>query len=191
MLLAAGAGTRFGGDKLLAPLAHASHGVAEGTPIGVAACLHLAAALPRVIAVVRPRDVELARALARAGAQVIECARAHEGMGVTLAAAVAATADAEGWVVALADMPWIAPATIAAVAARVRGGAGLVAPSYGGRRGHPVGFAHVHYVALSNLDGDEGARRVVAAHADTLELLAVDDPGVLRDVDTPADLAAR
>jgi molybdenum cofactor cytidylyltransferase len=189
VLLAAGAGTRFGGAKLLASLPRPSHGVAAGTPIGVAACLHLVAALPRVIAVVRPRDRELARALEDAGARVLECAEAHEGMGVTLAAAVKASADADGWVVALADMPWIAPATIAAVAARLREGAQLAAPVRAGRRGHPVGFGRAHHAALSTLGGDEGARSIVAAHPDALEIVDVDDPGVLLDVDKPGDLS--
>jgi molybdenum cofactor cytidylyltransferase len=188
VLLAAGAGTRFGGGKLLAPLPQSSHGVPAGTPIGVAACLHLVSTLPRVIAVVQPRDVGLARAFEQTGAEVLKCAGAHEGMGVTLAAAVKAAADADGWVVALADMPWIAPATIAAIAARLREGAQLVAPMRDGRRGHPVGFARAHYASLSTLTGDEGARSVVAAHAGALELLEVDDPGVLLDVDRPGDL---
>jgi molybdenum cofactor cytidylyltransferase len=190
LLLAAGAGARFGGSKLLAPLPHPSHGVAAGTPVGVAACLHLVAALPRVVAVVRPGDLALETALRGTGAEVIVCAAAHEGMGVTLAAGVAATADADGWVVALADMPWIEPATIAAVAAGVRDGSSIVAPAYEGRRGHPVGFSRAHYAALAALSGDEGARSLVAAHPQLLETVAVDDPGVVLDVDRRGDLAA-
>ena len=190
LLLAAGVGARFGGSKLLAPLPRAAHGVAAGTPIGVASCLHLVAAVPRVIAVVRPGDIALAGALRETGAEVVVCERAHEGMGVTLATAVAAAPQADGWVVALADMPWIAPATIAAVAARVRDGASLVAPVHDGRRGHPVGFAQAHRAALAALTGDEGARTVVAAQMDALEGLDVDDPGVLLDIDRRDDLAA-
>jgi len=190
LLLAAGSGTRFGGAKLLAPLPRTSHGVAAGTPIGVAACLHLVAALPRVIAVVRTRDVGLRDLLQETGAQVVVFDRAHEGMGVTLATGVAAAAEADGWVVALADMPWIAPATIAAVAARVRDGASIVAPIHRGERGHPVGFGHAHYDALAQLTGDEGARGLVASHRAVLELLDVQDPGVLLDVDRGDDLLA-
>lgn len=190
LLLAAGSGARFGGSKLLAPLPHASHGVPAGTPIGVAACLHLVAALPRVIAVVRPRDMPLSQQLRETGADVVVCANAHEGMGVTLAAAVAAAADAAGWIVTLADMPWIHPATIAAVAARVRDGASIAIPMHAGKRGHPVGFAREHFAALVALTGDEGARSVVAAHPDTIVSFEVDDAGVLRDVDRADDLAA-
>ena len=188
VLLAAGAGARFGGGKLMAALPAASHGVAAGTPIGVAACLHLVAALPRVIAVVKPGDAALADRLRETGADVIVCDRAQEGMGVSLAAAVRHGADCDGWVVALADMPWIAPASIAAVADALRTGASIATPVYRGERGHPVGFARIHFAALTALTGDEGAKRVVAAHGPPA-LVTVDDPGVLRDVDRPGDLA--
>ncbi|MFO1398175.1 MAG: nucleotidyltransferase family protein [Burkholderiales bacterium] len=188
ILLAAGQGARFGGGKLMAPLPAASHGVAAGTPIGVASAAHLVAALGEVVAVVRPRDPALHDALNGAGARVVECARADEGMGASLAHAIAATADADGWVVALADMPWLAPATIDAVAAALREGASLAAAAYRGERGHPVGFAAMFGPQLRGLTGDEGARAVVAAHRAHMRVVDVDDAGVLRDVDRPGDL---
>jgi molybdenum cofactor cytidylyltransferase len=122
------------------------------------------------------------------GAQVIECDRAHEGMGATLASGVAATADSAGWIVALADMPWIAPATIESVAARLREGASIVAPIHAGQRGHPVGFAAAWFSELVALTGDGGARSVIARHAAAVQTIEVDDPGVLRDVDRREDL---
>lgn len=188
ILLAAGQGARFGGGKLMAPLPAASHGVAAGTPIGVASAAHLVAALGEVVAVVRPRDHALHEALAGAGARIVECARADEGMGVSLAHAVTAASDADGWVVALADMPWLAPASIDVVASALREGAPLAAAAYRGQRGHPVAFGAALGPALRALTGDEGARAVVSAHRAQLRLLDVDDPGVLRDVDRPDDL---
>jgi len=188
ILLAAGKGARFGGDKLLAPLRLAAVGIPAGTPIGMASCRHLVAALPETIAVVRPRDAELALALAAENARVIECARADEGMGASLACAVAAAPDADGWVVALADMPWIQPDTIRLVADALRGGADIAAPSYRDERGHPVGFARRHYAALAASRGDEGARVIVTANRDHLTLCATVDPGVVRDVDRLSDL---
>jgi len=188
ILLAAGSGTRFGGGKLLAPVRAAQDDVASGTPVGVAACRHLLAALPESIAVVRPGDDALAAEFVRAGARVVECVRADDGMGASLACGVAAARHAGGWVVALADMPWVRPATIVAVAQALQAGAAIAAPLHAGQRGHPVGFARAHYAALTALRGDEGARAVIAAHRAALRTLDVDDPGVLRDVDTPADL---
>ena len=188
ILLAAGRGVRFGSAKLLAPLSRSFADVAAGTPLGAAACRHLVAALSETIAVIRPGDAALFDALQREGARVVKCARADEGMGASLACGVASCADADGWVVALADMPWISSQTIASVADALRTGAGIVAPSYAGTRGHPVGFSRRHYAALAALSGDEGARGVVAAHAGSITLLSTDDPGVVRDVDTPGEL---
>jgi molybdenum cofactor cytidylyltransferase len=146
------------------------------------------AALPRVIAVVRPHDDALAALFGAHGARVVHCARADEGMGASLACGVDASADAAGWVVALADMPWIATSTIRAVADAIAAGASLAAPVYRGERGHPVGFAASHRAALQALAGDEGARVLVASAGAALVRIDVDDAGVLRDVDAPGDL---
>jgi len=183
VLLAAGAGRRFGpAPKLLSPLP-------DGTPIAEAAARSLTAAgLDRCLAVVRPGDVALARRLTGAGMEVLACSASARGMGASLAAGVAEAAAADGWVIALGDMPWIAPATVAAVANQVRAGALLAAPAHEGRGGHPVGFGAALGGALRALDGEAGARAVVAAHRDRLVRVPVTDPGVLRDVDEPGDL---
>jgi molybdenum cofactor cytidylyltransferase len=181
ILLAAGRGARFGGEKLLADL--------EGERIGVSACNHLMAAVPNVIVVLRPHDDALAAALAITGARIVSCPNSDAGMGASLAHGVRATIDAKGWVVMLADMPWIQAATIARVAAAIDDGATVAAPFYRGMRGHPVGFGNRCVAALTALSGDEGAKTVVAQHRDTMVRIDVDDPGVLRDVDTRGDLA--
>jgi molybdenum cofactor cytidylyltransferase len=188
ILLAAGEGARFGGDKLLAPIATPAALGAADTPLGVAAARNLIDAVPDCIAVVRPRDARLAAMLSAAGMRVVPCASAGDGMGATLACGVNAAADADGWVVALADMPWIAPATIRAIANSLAAGAAIVAPSYRGQRGHPVGFSREYRDALASLTGDAGARSVLKRNPDRLTWIDVDDPGVLRDVDTRADL---
>jgi molybdenum cofactor cytidylyltransferase len=182
ILLAGGSATRFGADKLLHPLP-------DGVPIAVAAARNLAAALARVVAVVRPGVPELERALRAAGAEVTVCSNAAEGMGVTLAHAVRAAGAADGWVIALADMPFIRPESIRSVAAALAGGARIAAPEYRGERGHPVGFAGAYRDALERLAGDTGARDILKGEAGAVVLVAVGDPGVVRDIDTPADLA--
>jgi len=188
ILLAAGRGERFGGDKLVAPLTDPAMPASDAASLGAVSGAHLAAALTDVIAVVRPGDDPLAEQLRAAGLDVVECARAGEGMGASLACGVGASSDADGWVVALADMPWIARATIENVAAALVAGADIVAPSFRGLRGHPVGFSRRHYAALAALTGDAGARQVIERGANVLTLIDVDDPGVLRDVDTRDDL---
>src|SRR5258706_4362094 len=139
ILLAAGYSKRFGSNKLLQTL---PAGTPEaGTPIGLAAARHLLEALPESIAVVRPRAQKLAKLLGDAGCNTVVCKNASEGMGTSLAAGVRATADADGWIVALADMPFIRPETIRIVTKALQEGAAIAAPSFHGVRGHPVGFA--------------------------------------------------
>jgi len=181
VLLAAGSASRFGGGKLLAPLE-------DGTLLGVRALINLAACGATVVAVVRPDDVALARALASHGARVTVCPYAANGMGQSLAWAIRATPLAKAWLVALADMPWIRNATLRRIVDELEGDSALVAPSHQGARGHPVGFSRRYFGELAALTGDEGAKDVVRRHAQELRLIEADDPGVVHDVDTPADL---
>lgn len=182
ILLAAGAGTRFGGGKLLASLP-------GGMAVGCRSCANLLAAVPEVIAVVRPGDEELARQLAALGARVSVCETAQAGMGASLAHGVRAVGDADAVLIALADMPWILLPTFEAIVAALRRGEQIVVPRHHGKRGHPVGFGRDHFPALTVLGNDEGARLVIA-NATAIHWIDVDDPGVLRDVDTPNDLDA-
>lgn len=182
VLLAAGAGTRFGGGKLLAPL--------DGVAIGRRSCANLVAAVQSVIAVVRPGDDALAAQLSEAGASVTICALAATGMGASLAHGVREARDteaADAVMVALADMPWIAPATYRSVRAELEKGAPVAIARYRGARAHPVGFARQHFPALMQLTGDAGARELIARARD-IRWVDVDDPGAVRDVDTQQDL---
>ena len=188
ILLAAGFSTRFGTNKLLAPL---PAGAAEGgTPVAVASARHLAEALPESTAVVRPRAQKVSQLLREAGCRTVIWRNAAQGMGTSLAAGVRAAGEADGWVVALADMPFIRPETIRRIARALEEGAAIAAPACGGERGHPVGFARRFRDDLLALRGDEGARQVLNAYPDWITLYETDDHGVLRDVDVPADLAS-
>ncbi|MGF6650083.1 molybdenum cofactor cytidylyltransferase [Paraburkholderia youngii] len=183
VLLAAGSGSRFDPrglhNKLLARMP-------DGTLVAHEAAHRLLQVVTRVLAVVRPGSDALARVLNDAGCDVVFAASAERGMGASLAAGIEASDDAEGWIVALADMPRIAIPTIEAVARALDNGAPLVAPFYDGQRGHPVGFGSEHRDALLALDGDTGAKALLKSRA--LTRIDVDDPGILRDVDTPDDL---
>lgn len=181
ILLAAGAARRFGSNKLL-------HRLDGDLPMALAALANLRSAVAHVIAVVRPGEALLADRLSGAGATVIECANAEEGMGASLACAVKASGDTAGWIVALADMPYIRPTSIARIAAELAAGAAIVAPAYKGARGHPVGISAAFRQQLEALRGDEGARSVLRLNEAVVTLIAVDDPGVCQDIDTPDDL---
>ena len=182
LLLAAGSASRFGSDKLQHPLPH-------GVAIAVQAARHLIAVVPRVVAVVRPGTQETAHSLAAEGCEVVVCDKAAEGMGASLACAARAAGSADGYLVALADMPFVRPSTIAAVRDALAQGASLAAPYWRARRGHPVGFAGSLRAELEALSGDEGAKRLLDAHAARLVKVPVGDPGAIRDIDQPSDLA--
>ncbi|MGB5259261.1 MAG: nucleotidyltransferase family protein [Gammaproteobacteria bacterium] len=179
ILLAAGQGTRFGSNKLMYPLA-------DGTSMAVACARNLQTVLAHCIAVVHDAHSDVAHLLAEAGLQVSANPRALAGMGTSIACGVAASPNASGWVIALADMPEVPVGVIRAVADALAQGADIVAPVFQGQRGHPVGFAARHGPALCNLQGEYGARDIITAHRDTLALIATEDRGVIHDIDTPA-----
>ena len=181
ILLAAGSGTRFGGDKLLHPMP-------DGVSIGAHAARNLIAAGLDVIAVVKPGDFPLADMLEQEGCYVTVCRDAARGMGASLAHAIAASRGADGWIIALADMPRIKSTTIVAIARELEAGRDLVAPAYAGQRGHPVGLGKRFGAQLLTLAGDAGARDIIAAHKDELVLVECDDPGILHDIDRREDL---
>lgn len=181
ILLAAGSGSRFGGDKLLHPLS-------DGTPIGVASLRNLQKALPDVVAVVRSGDSRLGDLLRTEGANVVVCEDAGQGMSRSLVCAIGARREAHGWVIALGDMPFLQAHTIGMIAKRLAHTDRIVIPVYRGERGHPVGFGRSYRDELLALQGDEGARSVIARHRTDLEIVDCGDRGILRDVDTPTDL---
>lgn len=191
IVLAAGRGQRFGGEKLTAVL--------DGQPL-VAGALTTAFRAParRVFVAVGPdpkiRDAVdvVARRLAETDRLVIVAVEdVIAGMGVSLAQAARATPDdARGVFVFLGDMPRIDPRTPKRLAAALRRSEDIVAPVHLGRRGHPVLFGAAWLPALRALSGDEGARSLIASAEARLVQVAVDDPGVCLDVDRPEDLCA-
>ena len=191
ILLAAGRGSRFdptgGRYKLLQALPN-------GEPVVVASARALLAAVPRVIAVVRAEDAATANLLRGLGCEVVVCANAGEGMAASLVCGVRHAQDANGWLIALADMPYVQPATMAALAkaATTAAAAGatteatIAAPVHDGQRGNPVAFGRGHLHALLALAGDQGARSILKNNP--VNELMVDDPGILQDIDTPSDI---
>ncbi len=183
ILLAAGSGSRFDpsgkSNKLLEPLA-------DGCAVAVASAANLLAIMPHVLAVVGPGANQLCTELRAIGCDVTECAQASEGMGASLAHAIAQTSEAAGWLVALADMPYLKPSTIKSLLDALRAGADIAAPLYNGRRGNPVAFSCAHLSHLLALSGDVGARSLLQDYH--VRLVEVNDPGVHLDIDLPQDL---
>lgn len=180
--MAAGQGRRFGaqGHKLAQPLGQRTvltttiqHAIETRWPVAVVTTAELVATVSPWIAT---RDLV-----------VLSAAEAARGRGFAIAAGVAAQAAARGWLVLPGDMPLVRPSSMLAVG-RALAEHPIAYAQHRGRPGHPVGFAAELFSELIGLTGDEGARRLIARYpALPLEL---DDPGVLIDVDTEADLAA-
>lgn len=183
ILLAAGKGTRFDPSGARSKLAHV---LDDGTCVAVAAARNLLAVLPDVLAVVRPEGEQLARQLEEAGCMVTVCADADEGMAASLVHALQQRGAAQGWVIALGDMPHVRPSTITALLQAVNEGAQIAAPAWRGQRGNPVAFSRAYLPDLLALRGDEGARRLLKIFP--VAEVAVDDPGIRYDIDTVEDL---
>jgi molybdenum cofactor cytidylyltransferase len=181
ILLAAGQSRRFGANKLLYPLP-------DGTPIGVAAARHLLSELPETTAVVDDGDGEVAGLLEREGLRLVVNRSAPAGIGTSIACAVAACRNAQGWVIALADMPYVPAILTRQIVSALQQGSDIVAPVYRHKRGHPVGFSNRHANALLQLSADQGARRVIAANRDTLTLIETAEQGVIVDIDSIDDV---
>lgn len=179
IVLAAGLGSRFAGvgHKLEQPLG-------GSTVLGRTLAAALATQL-RVIVVCTPALAPLVRRSVAARDTVVLPEQGPQGMGRSIAAGVSAAAAASGWLILPGDMPLVQPASIRAVAASLSQDP-VVFAQHRGQRGHPVGFSSELYSELIALQGDEGARRLLMRFA--AQPVVVDDPGVLMDIDTEADL---
>ncbi len=113
-----------------------------------------------------------------------------DGMGHSIARGVAATADANGWLILPGDLPLVRTQSLMAVALSLATYP-VVVPQCGQQQGHPVGFDRTCREALLQLKGDTGASAVVRSHrqAGTAHTLQLDDPGIAIDIDTCDDLA--
>lgn len=186
VLLAAGTSSRFGpANKLLAPI--------DGEPVVAHAARALCGAgLETVVVVVGHEADRVRAALADRDVTFVENPDYADGQASSVRTGVAAAADA-GADAALflpGDMPFVDPATVDRLVAAYRAGdAPALAAAHDGQRGNPVVFDDERFAALSRVEGDTGGRSVLLG-TDGAVLLAVDDEGVLVDVDTTGDLAA-
>jgi molybdenum cofactor cytidylyltransferase len=181
LILAAGVASRFGSDKRCATLA-------DGRTLLAASLERAQSVFDEVHLVLRPEDDPAALGLPD-GCRIIRCADAGQGMGHSLAAGMRelAQSPADAIAVLLGDMPWIAESSLCALMAKASPER-IVFPVHHDERGHPVLFGREFWGELQKLTGDEGARRVLRAHASAWVAVGVDDPGVLRDVDAPEAL---
>ncbi len=187
VLLAAGRSSRYGGagdTKLLLPWGP------KGIPMAAAVAATLkAAGLGRIVAVLGHRADAVGAALEDCGVETVLNPDYADGMSSSLAVGVrAAPEEAGGYLIALGDMPAVTAGTVSLLCRAFEAAEppAIVAPVHGGRRGHPVLFGRAYREELLNLSGDLGARPLFARHAERVVEVAVDDGGILTDVDTEA-----
>jgi CTP:molybdopterin cytidylyltransferase MocA len=177
LVLAAGAGRRFGGPKAVVELAgerlvdRAVRVLAEG---GVSPAYVVSGSV----------------ALSVASAVVVENPDWESGMASSLRAGLGALpADTTAAMVLLVDHVGLTPAAVRRVAGEVTGRGSLVAATYDGRQGHPVVLGRDWWPEVrTTVAGDQGARAVLAAHRDVLVQVECSDVASAADVDRPGDL---
>lgn len=110
------------------------------------------------------------------------------GLGESIAAGVCATQHWQGWLIHLADMPFVLPAVFVQVAEALESHE-LARPCANQQPGHPVGFAHIYYEKLCKLSDDNGARELLRGEA--VHMIDVIDTDSQRDIDLPSQLAKK
>ena len=184
VVTAAGSAERFGGKKLLAPV--------DGEPLlDYTIRSLLEGGVSEVIVVVGTdarseleRDVN---AMNDPRVRPVENPDPSRGMFSSIQAGVA-TANGDALVVLPGDMPFVRPETVRAVLAKYRERPAIVSPRYKGKRGHPVVMPLSLRDEIASTAPTANLHEVIKHHQDERVDLEVDDPGVVRDVDIPADL---
>ena len=183
LLLAAGSSRRFGSDKRHQLLA-------SGLSL-LETCLdHISTASLPALVVLRHDDFDLVELLATNWPlfHFLRCPDSALGMGHSLAFGVEQAANRRftGLLIALADMPFVLPATYSALAHPLQADKILI-PRYQGHLGHPVGFGSDFFSELRACRGDAGGKAVWQQHRDRIEYLEIADDGILKDIDLPLD----
>jgi len=184
ILLAAGTGSRFDpagvDNKLLAIPADLQQAIV------LTAAANLLQTVP-VLAVCR--TPLLVPGLTAAGCSALICTEAGLGMSASLKYGLQHAAQAQGWIIALGDMPYVKPSTYAGLLAALKDGVDIAVPVYQGQRGNPVAFSRHHLSRLLAIEGDRGARQLLKEFS--VQEIPVNDPGIHRDIDTRDDLHCR
>ena len=187
IVLAAGRSTRMGGpNKLLAEIG--------GKPlVRIAAEEALASRARPVIVVTGHERAKVEAALAGLKVRFVHNPDYAAGLSTSLKAGLAALPpSADGAIVCLGDMPQVTAALIDRLvdAFDPERGALVVVPTIEGKRGNPVVWSRRFFPDLMALEGDVGARHLIATYADVVAAVPVEDAAALTDVDTPDALQA-
>lgn len=189
VILAAGIGRRFGGPKML-------HLMPSGQTMIEQTIEQYQTAFSRIHIVVTDQDQDIKQCINDYAQKVeklesenqkyfriVECADSNQGMSRSLIAGVTATIDADGWMIGLGDMPYVASDTIVKLRDNLRQ-SNIVMPRYRQQLGNPVGFGRLFKDELLALQGDKGGKSMIQQHSKRLTILDTQDQGVVFDLDT-------
>ena len=173
----------MGTPKLLLPFQ-------GSTVIGATVAALRAGGVERIVVVTAQGNSDLQAFASEQGLQLAINPQPERGMLSTLWAGIAVLGNEDPLFVCPADLPLLRAETVKRVIAALSAGAWLAQPRYAGQNGHPLGIASVLIPEILTLDPEVGLRQLRERHAQRLVILEVDDPGCVRDIDTPEDYAA-
>ncbi len=180
ILLAAGAGKRFGGNKLMADVG--------GKPLYLNAMEKTDRLEKAAFKVVVTGSPVIAEAGRRRGFLVVENCQPEMGISrsVALGTEAAQKAAPDGLLFMVCDQPWLREATLKSMLDGYNGG--ILALKCREQTGNPVIFPREYFEELKALSGDRGGRRVMQRHKDRVQFLEIDDSKELQDIDFKEDL---
>jgi len=188
LLLAAGQSTRFGSDKLLHPISHKN----TIKPLIMHTLSVWLEVFPAINVVIRKDNVDLKQLLSQAPFSshitLITAPEAHRGMSSSLMSGIKATEEGDGWLIGLADMPFIHEDVIQRSLSTLREGAQITQAVFADRRGHPVGFSSRFLPELLTLQGDKGAREILHTYPELISPITSPDDGIFKDIDSRESL---
>ena len=183
IVLAAGKSTRMGSHKMMAEV--------DGQPmLRVVVQNVLESGVDEVIVVTGHGAADCETVLSGLKVRLVHNPDYATGLSGSLRNGVEAAGKADAIVVCLGDMPRVGGTVIDRLIAAFNPTEhrSIVMPSFQGEIGNPVLWGAEHFPRLSNLSGDKGARHLIAEIKSEATEVEVDDAGVLRDIDTAADL---
>jgi molybdenum cofactor cytidylyltransferase len=185
VVLAAGRSTRMGGpNKLL-------ERVGARPLVRIAVEEALASRASEVIVVMGHQRTEVEKVLAGLPVRLVHNPDFADGLGTSLKAGIAAvSADADGAIVCLGDMPQVDASLIDRLIAAFDPdrGALVVVPTFQGKRGNPVLWARRFFPDLMAIEGDVGARHLIGRYGEAAVEVPVDGKAAFVDIDTPQAL---
>ena len=188
ILLAAGRSQRFGSDKLIYPLSW----YGKVKPLIVHTLSPWLKVFSQLTVVIRDDNRPLINVLENSEfasrLKLVGADKADQGMSASLVSGIKSDREADGWLIGLADMPFISDEVIRDSRVALEDGAAISQPCYQGYRGHPVGFASRFLPQLLTLSGDKGAKAIINANLGEVVDISSPDDGILRDIDTRSSI---